>query len=97
MEYSETRKWLKNLNRTVILIISIILAILFYYHLHQILGFSGVVLGSILVIITPALVHNKIVAKSTCQRSCNYALMVYGVTAALIIGTMLIINWNNKE
>jgi Na+/proline symporter len=97
MEYSETRKWLKNLSRTIILIISIILAITYYYHLHQILGFSGVVLGSILVIITPALVHNKLVADTTCMRFSNYALMVYGVATTLVIGTMLIVNWNNKE
>ena len=34
MPYSETRKWLKNLSRTIVVIVATIIAVLFYYHIH---------------------------------------------------------------
>jgi Na+/proline symporter len=58
MKYSELRKWLKNLSRTIVLIIGLILAILFYYKIHKIFAIVGVTLGSLAVTILPALIHN---------------------------------------
>ena len=62
MEYSLFRKWLKNLSRTIVVGAAIIISIIFYYSLHKILGFSGLILGSIIVLITPSLIHQTIVA-----------------------------------
>ena len=96
MEYSTLRKWLKNLSRTVNLAISLAIAITFYYQLHKILGFSAVVFGVIIVLIIPALIHNKIVADTSCSKFGNYFVLVYAVTASLTIATMIIITWNDS-
>lgn len=65
MEYSSTRKWLKNLSRTINLSLALLIAITFYYSLHKILGFSAVIFGTIIVLIFPALIHNKISAETS--------------------------------
>ena len=96
-EPSSTRTWLKNLVRTINLTLAIIIAVTFYYSLHKILGFSGVVLGSIIVIIFPALIHNKIVAETTSSRCFNTFIVIYGVLAAFIIGIAIILTWNQPE
>ena len=62
MEYSELRKWLKNLSRTIVVALALFISIVFYYSLHKILGFSGLILGSIVVLIVPSLIHNTLVA-----------------------------------
>jgi amino acid permease len=65
MEYSATRKWLKNLSRTINLALALAIAITFYYSLHKILGFSAVVFGSVIVLVFPAIIHNKLVAETS--------------------------------
>ena len=65
MQYSTLRKWLKNTSRTVNLILALLIAITFYYKLHKILGFSAVVFGSVIVLVLPSLVHNKLVAETS--------------------------------
>ena len=95
MEHSTTRKWLKNLSRTVVLAIGVIIGSLFYYQLPKFAGVSGTIFGTIVVFIFPALLHNKLTAKTTCDRCFNYFLMAYGVVLSITILTLLIINWNN--
>ena len=65
MQYSTLRKWLKNLSRTIVVITALIIAITFYSSLHKIIGLAGVILGSIIVLITPALINNKLYAESS--------------------------------
>jgi hypothetical protein len=93
MEYSVLRTWLKNLSRTVIVTIGVLVALFFYYSLHKILSFSGVVIGSFVVLITPALVHFKIVADSSCDRTINVLIVIYAAVFAVTLGTLIIIRW----
>jgi hypothetical protein len=62
MEFSRLRVWLKNLSRSIVVILAALISFFFYYHLHKILSFVGVVFGSFVVIVTPTLVHYKLVA-----------------------------------
>jgi len=96
MEPSSTRKWLKNLMRIINLIIQLIIAITFYYSLHKILGFFGVTLGTIVVIIMPACIHYKLVSKTGGSKCCNIFIIIYGILAALVIGTAIILTWNDS-
>jgi uncharacterized membrane protein YgaE (UPF0421/DUF939 family) len=64
MQPSFTRKWLKNLIRVLNLTLAMIISLIFYYQLHKILGFSAVVLGSVVVIITPAFINLKLISKT---------------------------------
>ena len=96
MEYSELRKWLKNLSRFIIVVLIVIISITFYYSLHKILGISAVLLGSILVLIIPALIHKKIVADSKMSKCFDWFIVIYGIVCIIGIGFMIIYNWNNK-
>jgi len=91
MPYSEVRKWLKNLSRTIVVIAATIIANLFYYKLHQIYGFFGVILGSIIVMIVPSLIHNEVMNPSTGTRCCNWFLIVFAIVISITITVMLII------
>ena len=62
MKYTVLRKWLKNLSRTLVILIAALIAVSFYYKLHIINGFIGVILGGIIVMIIPSIIHNRIVA-----------------------------------
>jgi len=62
MRYSMLRTWLKNLSRTLVVVVGLLVAYYFYYSLHKVLSFSGVVLGSFVVLITPCLIHLKVLA-----------------------------------
>lgn len=90
MEYSTLRKWLKNLSRTIVVIAATLLAVSFYYSLHKILGFVGVILGGFIVMVVPSLTHNKLVAREPCDRCFNYFLLIYDIVAATVICIMLI-------
>ena len=96
MEPSSTRKWLKNLMRIINLILQIIIAITFYYHLHKIMGLFGVTFGTIIVIIMPACVHYKLVSETSGSKCCNGFVIIYGILAAIVIGTAIIITWNES-
>jgi hypothetical protein len=62
MRHSELRKWLKNLSRTIVIFLAVFVGVTYYHYMPKILGLIGVILGAIVVIITPALIHNKLVA-----------------------------------
>jgi hypothetical protein len=97
MQYSTTRKWLKNLSRTINLALALLIALTFYYSLHKILGFSAVVFGSFIVLVFPALIHNKIVAVTPFQKFGNYFVLTYSAIMSTTITIMLLVTWDNKE
>lgn len=97
MEYSTTRKWLKNLSRLINLAVALLIAITFYYKLHKILGFSAVVVGSIIVLVFPALIHNKIIADTPMAKAGNYFVLGYSVLASITIAVALILTWDKDD
>ena len=54
MKYSLTRMWLKNLSRTLITASAVMIAVSFYYKLHNIAGYAGVILGGFIVMVVPS-------------------------------------------
>ena len=94
MRYSELRKWLKNLSRTIVIFLAVFIGVTYYHYMPKILGLIGVILGAIVVIITPALIHNKLVANSCCAKAFNYIFMVYAVCCAFFITFFVIYTWN---
>lgn len=96
MHFSSLRTWLKNLSRTIILTLSALIAFFWYYHLHKIFSFAGVVIGSFIVIITPALVHYKVIADTQCSKVSDILIIIYAVCAAITIGTLIIYDWNGE-
>lgn len=97
MQYSELRKWLKNLSRTIVLSSAVVISITFYYYLPNILGLTGVLFGTIVVLMVPALIHNKLIARSFWDRFFNYFILIYGILVAIIISFFLIYFWGGKD
>jgi len=96
MEYSEVRRWLKNLSRLVVVSLAVIISITFYFCLHKILGLTGVLLGSIVVLVMPSLIHNKLMATSTFQKSMNYCVIAYALVMIIVVSFFIIYYWDNK-
>jgi len=94
MNYSVLRTWLKNLSRTSILVIGLLVAYFFYYSIHKILSFYGVVLGSFVVLITPCLIHYKLMAETSCSKAINILIIIYSSAMAIILGTLIIYRWD---
>ena len=96
MAYSECRKWLKNISRAVVVTLGILIAYFLYWMLPKILGLAGVLIGTTVVIITPALLHNRLVAESGFNKCTNYSLIVYAVAATGFLTFFIIYHWDRK-
>ena len=96
MQYSSLRKWLKNLSRVIVLALGVILGTMFYYTLPKIAGLVGTVFGTVVVFVFPALLHNKLLAKTSYDRCINYSLLIYGIILASVIFTLLVVTWNKQ-
>lgn len=94
MRFSHVRTWLKNLSRTVILTCSALVSYFFYYQLHKVFSLIGVLLGSFIVIVTPALVHYKLVSDTKCSKVVNVLIIIYAIVAALALGSLLLYTWS---
>jgi hypothetical protein len=97
MQYSTLRKWLKNLTRTIVVITTLFIALTFYSSLHKIIGLTGVILGSIVVLITPALINNKLYAESTLNKHKNVFTIIYGIIMMIVLTFFIILTWNKKH
>ena len=95
MRYSELRKWLKNLTRAVVILLSLTVSTIFYDKLPQITGLVGILIGVPVVMITPALLNNNLYAKEDkCSRAVNYILIVYSVLAMVFLSIFIITHWS---
>lgn len=94
MKYSLLRTWLKNLSRTTIVVIGLFVAYYFYYSIHKILSFYGVVFGNFVVLITPSLVHYKLIADTKCSKLIDILIIIYSASMAIILGVLIIMRWD---
>ena len=90
MEYGPLRYWLKNLSRTTVCAAATLIAVTFYKSLHVINGLIGVILGGTVVMIVPSLIHNRLSARTPCQRFLNYALVTYAIVAATVVTIIIV-------
>lgn len=97
MKYSKWRYWLKNLSRTIVLTVAVVFATIFYSSLHKILGLIGVILGSILVLVMPALIHNRIIARTSSSRCFNYFIIAFAALFFFITTFLIIYCWDSSE
>lgn len=98
MRYSECRKWLKNLSRSIVVAAGIAIGVAFYYILPKIVSVVALVVGTTVVIITPALLHNaECAGDSTYMRVTNWMLVVYAVLASIFLTFFLIYSWTNGK
>lgn len=61
------------------------------------MGLIGVLIGTTVVMITPALLNNKLVAKESCDRGLNWTLIVYAALATIGLTFFIIYKWDDME
>ena len=93
MRYSTLRKRLKNLTRSFVIGVALLISTLFYYELPKIMGLSAVLLGTTVVMITPALLHNSLVARTPLSRAINWTIIVYACAITVILTYLLAYFW----
>lgn len=89
------RKWLKNFSRVMVIAISLVISSLYYYFLPKIMGLCAVLLGTTVVMITPAILNNELVAKTCCDKTINWTLIIYAVIVTVFLTFFLIYTWES--
>lgn len=70
------RHWLKNLQRSVVVLISVVIALTVADKIDQFLGLVGALLCAPLAMTIPALVHLSLLAKTTTEKWVDIILIV---------------------
>lgn len=87
------RKWSKNLQRTIVLLLGIIAAMYLKDCLDKVLALSGTLLGTTVVLIIPTLCHQKLLAKTMEQSIVNIAILCISGAILIVCTTKIIIQW----
>jgi len=79
-----TRKWLKNLSRTIICFLGCFLSISFSNVLDKFLGVSGAVIGIPIILIIPTLCHYKLIAESRRDKILDITLILFSIITMFV-------------
>jgi len=90
---SKCRKWLKNLQRSVVLLLGIILALYFRKYLDKVLSLCGCILGTTVVMTFPVLAHYKLLAKTTKDKVIDITMLVISVSVMIVVAYQIINKW----
>lgn len=87
------RKWLKNLSRTVVVILGCTLSIVFMDSLDQFLGVSGALLGISICLIVPLLSHYQLVATTKKEKAIDIGLTCFSFVILCLCAYNGILAW----
>ena len=91
-EGSKKRYYFENLLRVVVLIIGIVLAVFFYDQLDKIMALGGTILGTTVVLFTPAACHYKIVQSSP---KIDIFITIYALIVLVFCSGVIFAKWSN--
>ena len=83
---STTRKWLKNLSRSIVCFLGIFGSIYLAPILDQFLSISGAILGIPIILIIPTLCHYKVCAESKREKCIDICVISFS-TAVMFLCT----------
>lgn len=75
---------------------AVVSAYCFYDEFYKIFGFVSGTIVVFMIIITPSLVHYKLVSSTPYSRVTNILLSIKGFVVALALGSLTIYNWNGR-
>lgn len=87
------RKWLKNAQRSLILLLGIICAIYLKDSLDKILALSGTLLGTTCVMKFPVICHYRLLAKTKWDKAVDISLFMISLIVMLFISYQIILSW----
>ena len=93
MKKSSCRTWLKNVQRSFVLLFAILCAIYLKDKLDKLLALSGTILGSTVVMLVPVLCHFFLIAKTCCEKAVDIILAIIAVTILIVCTFQIIKTW----
>ena len=94
MEHSTLRKWLKNLSRSVIVGITILIGYCLEDSLDRLLSMIGSVTCTPVAFIMPATLHLMLAAESTSNKVFDVAIIIFGFFVMIYLTSFTLINWD---
>ena len=91
---STLRHWLKNFSRFVVCITACYCAVALADKIDKFLGLMGALLCAPLALTMPAMIHLKLIAKTTRQKLVDIMLIMVSVLALLFSTAQSVLNWN---
>lgn len=98
VENTACRKWMKNLSRSLVLLVGIISALYLAEILDKVFALCGTILGTTVVMTLPALCHYKVIACSEDQgslsgRIVDIMLLIVSIGAMCLCTYQIVIDW----
>lgn len=90
---TNTRKWLKNLQRSFVLLLGIICAMYLKDQLDKVLSLSGCILGVTVCLTMPALCHYYLIAETTKAKSIDAAIIIFAQVVMIVCTVQIISKW----
>lgn len=94
MEQSPMRKWLKNINRTVVAALTVWLGLYLEDTLDRLMSVIGSLACTPVAFILPALLHLKLAATTTLEKLIDYVIVVVGIFLMVFITGYTLNNWS---
>lgn len=95
MKSSVYRKYLKNLNRTLLVGFTIVLSLTLEDTLDKLMSVVGSVTCTPVSFILPALFHLNLIAESKCEKFLDYLIIVLGSFIMVFLTGYTFYNWNS--
>lgn len=90
---SPRRKFLKNAQRSFILLLGIICAIYLKDSLDKMLALSGTVLGTNVVMSIPVICHLRLMARTTTEKVIDFVILFISLTIMILCTYYIILQW----
>lgn len=84
---TRTRKWLKNMQRTAVLLAGILCALYLKDSLDRVLSLSGCILGTTVCLTMPALSHYSLLARTTKEKAVDLFILVFAQVVLVVCTT----------
>lgn len=91
---SRKRQMCKNLNRAILVFITVLMAIVVYAKMDRLLSITGGLTCIPIAFIYPAMFHYKACAETKSQKICDALLISVGIGLSVFCTIYAIINWN---
>ena len=90
---TNTRKWLKNIQRSLVLLLGIICAMYLKDQLDKVLSLCGCILGTTVCLTMPALCHYNLIAESKQAKAIDMFMIILAQVILIVCSIQIISQW----
>lgn len=92
-ENNKQRKYLKNAQRSIVLLLGIVCAIYLKESLDKLLALSGTILGTNVVMSIPAICHLRLMAKTKTEIILDFVIIMISLSIMILCTYYIILQW----